>query len=85
MQLQTILTLLAAVATTPTILATPLSLQFTSLQPRSVQSESCQHMGLSIAAILDQLDGNCNAKCHAESNKALEVLTSVQKKFPCGE
>lgn len=81
MQFQTILCLLAATATP--MLATPLSLEFNSLQTRSIQSESCQHMGVAIAAVLDRLDDDCDAKCKTESNKALEALMSVQKEFPC--
>lgn len=81
MQFQTILCLLAATATP--MLATPLSLEFNSLQPRSIQSESCQHMDVAIAAVLARLDDDCDAKCKTESNQALEALMSVQKEFPC--
>ncbi|KAF6223049.1 hypothetical protein HO133_001101 [Letharia lupina] len=82
MQFQTILCLLAATATP--MLATPLSLEYNSLQPRSIQSESCQHMGVAIDAVMDRLDDDdCDAKCKTESNKALEALMSVQKEFPC--
>ena len=84
MQFQTaILTLLAFTAAP--LLATPLSREFTSLQPRAIRSESCQEMKLSIAAIQDQLsgDGECDEQCKAEANEALDALKEMQEQFPC--
>ena len=82
MQFQITILALLAFTTTP-LLASPLSVLFTSLQPRTVQSESCQRMNLSIAAVQDRLSGDCDAHCKEQANKALDALKAMQKQFPC--
>lgn len=82
MQLQNLILSLLAATATP-IIATPLSLDFTSLQPRTLQSEICQQMNLTLSAVIGQLDEDCDAECEDSSTKALDILKSAAAKFLC--
>lgn len=84
MQLQPLLLTLLALTTTP-ITATPLSIPITTLEPRTLQSEICQQMNLTLSAIMGQLDEDCDTECEDSSSKALDILKSASAKFLCKE
>ena len=84
MQLQTLILSLLAATATP-IIATPLSLDFTSLQPRNLQSIICQQMNLTLSAVMGQFNEDCDTECEISSNKAVDILKSAAAKFLCKE
>ena len=82
MQLQTTILTLLALTTAP-ILAAPPSLSSTALQPRTIQTENCRRLNLSIAAVQDRISGDCDDQCKEQANEALDALRSKREQVPC--